>query len=904
MIFTFNIEGLLMKKRLLLFTFWAIVLLGCPVLALGQLSRTIHNNTPGALRQTLGEDLHKIESLVLEGSLNSTDLYTLSLMQKLKTVDMRKAVLVDNNGNKSFSFLPDGISYSRSMQEVTVPQYITVIGKNAFTKCQNLRKVTLGDNIEEIHAKAFSLCEKLTDINCPQKLHYIGEGAFMRTKELRAFNLTQVDTIRRIAFYNSGIEHVDLKNIKRIDDGAFAGNSSLRAITVAPQNAYYKVENNMLLSKDGLKLIQFIPGGATPLVNLPVSVSFLSGSCFEGCPTIKEIRILGNVEAIPNSCFRATQLERIFLPETLKKIDIGAFDETSKTIKEIHFKRATPPEMEKTAFGIMMRPLHLKAFVPKGAKETYEANPVIAEVFESVEEETTDTNEPIIELRTQLPKGELFYIGITTNETFSVDWGDGQYIEYPAGDYSATGKTIRKKTESNKIRIKGNALAISRLNFTQQHLSSIKLEPLPNLTHLYLSDNKLAHLEISAQKGLKFLAIDKNALQEINLSSLKELQELRVLDNNLTQINLANNTKLTKLVISNNPLDGINLSSLTELISFEADNTGLTRIDFSNNKKLQELDLDGNKLTYLDVKTNPELTWLYAGNNRISNIDLSNNSKLRQLNLEGNLLKHIELTAQSELIELILNNNPLKKISLKNKTKISRLQLINCGISELPELTEMERISLLYIDKNNLTSINLSHAKRLKKLSISNNNLSSIDLSTTPSLQWLNISANKLSQVNLKSNPKLYSVLLNDNSFGIECLNEVIDALPNITSISFETSIPRHKELDISNNPGTEKANLKKAEGKGWRVIATTHTMPLPKQQTEAKLFPNPAQSFFSCYGLPTKKHVLIYTQMGELVAKTALADGERFDITPFAEGNYYVIVEETQQCLKLVVSK
>lgn len=131
-------------------------------------------------------------------------------------------VLIDYNGNGKKVKIPDGVVevasfcndmnveevvYSESVKRigdyafantslktVTIPDSITIIGKNAFDTCLELEKITFGGNLEVIGDYAFTGCQKLTEINIPENVKKIGQHAFSRCDELKELTLNSAKT--------------------------------------------------------------------------------------------------------------------------------------------------------------------------------------------------------------------------------------------------------------------------------------------------------------------------------------------------------------------------------------------------------------------------------------------------------------------------------------------------------------------------------------------------------------------------------------------------------------------------------------------------------------------------------------------------------------------------------------
>ena len=64
------------------------------------------------------------------------------------------------------------------LEEINIPDTVTVIGDSAFSECVNLSRVHIPDNVTKIEAVAFEGCSNLADVILSKNLKYMGWGAF------------------------------------------------------------------------------------------------------------------------------------------------------------------------------------------------------------------------------------------------------------------------------------------------------------------------------------------------------------------------------------------------------------------------------------------------------------------------------------------------------------------------------------------------------------------------------------------------------------------------------------------------------------------------------------------------------------------------------------------------------
>ncbi|GAA5838538.1 hypothetical protein JCM3766R1_006005 [Sporobolomyces carnicolor] len=169
----------------------------------------------------------------------------------------------------------------------------------------------------------------------------------------------------------------------------------------------------------------------------------------------------------------------------------------------------------------------------------------------------------------------------------------------------------------------------------------------PNLTHLYLIQNKLSKIEgVRDRLGLTYLEYGGNRIRTIeNLPISPNLRSLFLGKNKITKIEgLEGLTGLRTLSVQSNRLTSIEgLDTLTSLEELYLSHNGLTRVEgLSKLTSLTTLDIGHNKITELEpesLSTLTELEELWANDNQLTQLPtLSPNShpNLSTIYLEGN----------------------------------------------------------------------------------------------------------------------------------------------------------------------------------------------------------------------------------------------------------------------------
>jgi hypothetical protein len=85
------------------------------------------------------------------------------------------------------------------LEKITLPQYVETIGKDAFTNCSNMEKISLPDTLRCIKKYAF-LSSGLERIKISPGVIEIESGAFRGCIKLARVDLPKIETIEECIF--------------------------------------------------------------------------------------------------------------------------------------------------------------------------------------------------------------------------------------------------------------------------------------------------------------------------------------------------------------------------------------------------------------------------------------------------------------------------------------------------------------------------------------------------------------------------------------------------------------------------------------------------------------------------------------------------------------------------------
>ena len=275
------------------------------------------------------------------------------------------------------------------------------------------------------------------------------------------------------------------------------------------------------------------------------------------------------------------------------------------------------------------------------------------------------------------------------------------------------------------------------------------LEAFINITELYVSDNNITSLDVSANTALHTLFCERNNIPSLDVTSNTALVSIQFSDNLLTTLDVSNNTLLQTLNCNRNNLTALAVSNNTNLGSLLVRENQLTTLDVSNNTSLTSLVCSGNNLGTLDVSNNTALVFLECGQAGLSTLDVSNNTAL---------------------INLDCHSNSLEILDVSNNLALDRL---DCYF-------------------NNLTELDLSANSNLTILWCSNNDLSSLNVA--------NGNNTNVTYFNTTSNPNLTCIQVDDVAYASTNWTD-IDAVANFNEDCNSLSIADFNKYDISIYP-------------------------------------------------------------------------------------------------------
>lgn len=279
---------------------------------------------------------------------------TLTLPETIESAG--KTYTIDRIGRNS-------VEGQEEITKVELPNSIKSIGYQAFNICRKLQEINLPDSLCIVENQVFNECTALKKLRIPKNMEAIGERL---VEDATALDFIEVDEDNRqycskdgvlydrrgaIVAYPSGKKESSFEigtNVDSISFGVFGNAKFLTTFSVAANNKHYATIDGVLTNHEQNKLVVYpcgrndksydVYGSIKEIgqlafrnsklnqINLPESLEKLEKGAFFECDQLKKITIPNGITEISDRCFLScSSLKHVDLPDSIEKIRMGAF---------------------------------------------------------------------------------------------------------------------------------------------------------------------------------------------------------------------------------------------------------------------------------------------------------------------------------------------------------------------------------------------------------------------------------------------------------------------------------------------------------------------------------------------------------------------------------------------------
>lgn len=516
------------------------------------------------------EDSHQIPASSYKLEDNGRTL--VAWMGPEKNIDMSQDEVLNRVRTiRAFTFL------NKEIERIVLPEALETIGEGAFQNCEDLAEVVTNERLRSIGARAFWNVFALQSFTFPQSIESVASDAFGYCTGLSKFVMVSANEYYKVVddvllsadghslicypalrgesyVLPAGVTKIEkdaaagavglvnltlTEGLKEIGESAFQGSSRLKSVqlpaslesfgagafmrckslseyTVAESNRHYAVQGKVLYTAD-LKTLIGYPEAYSPMAAIPAQVERIAARAFQRNESLTEVVLPAGLKELGDFAFyHCSSLKRVvaLMPEPISADYTG-----ESPFGEIDLKQAT-------------------LVVPIGSANYYKKAAMWSD-FGTIQEGDTPISDGLITMTTSIPVGEkIFFVALNVDSQSSIIEG----VHREGTDMIVDNQTIT---------IRGD---IATLVAAQCQLTQIDVTGAPNLTTLYLQDNKLTTLDLSRSARLESVILAHNKLQTIRWTPMPQLTALYLYDNALTEVDLTGMSLLRELDIHKNQL--------------------------------------------------------------------------------------------------------------------------------------------------------------------------------------------------------------------------------------------------------------------------------------------------------------------------------------------------------------
>lgn len=243
------------------------------------------------------------------------------------------------------------------------------IGEEAFSGCDYLTDITLGENVKTLGDKAFYTCDALERVEIPSTVTDIGEKTFYSCPALKEA-IIRAGTVKAGTFYNCrALTTLIISDNATLDASFTVGNTYAKETLETVKIERGEIGISAFKSCPNLTTVELGTGvtsigkiafnGCTALTNANIGSGAIGESAFDGCTSLANVTLGNGVTSIGRNAFlRCKALTSMDIGSSVRTIESYAFSGcealkevtiSAAQVKSGAFSKATA--LEKVTFG-------------------------------------------------------------------------------------------------------------------------------------------------------------------------------------------------------------------------------------------------------------------------------------------------------------------------------------------------------------------------------------------------------------------------------------------------------------------------------------------------------------------------------------------------------------------------
>ncbi|SHL38482.1 hypothetical protein SAMN05444266_103153 [Chitinophaga jiangningensis] len=203
----------------------------------------------------------------------------------------------------------------------------------------------------------------------------------------------------------------------------------------------------------------------------------------------------------------------------------------------------------------------------------------------------------------------------------------------------------------------------------------IQVSEAQKVTELYVTKSNVTSLEgIKSFTNLVDFGFGENQVKACDVSGLKQLKFLYGFDNQLESINTKGCDNLVNISCHKNKLKRVEIAHLKKLAILSIGWNLVTKLDFSNNPEMEELEANDNQLREINVANCPKMVNLWVTRNQIDHhLDLRHMTNLVALRADFNQIPSVDIRGLSKLAVCFIDKNRITTLNLSGTVSLQKL---------------------------------------------------------------------------------------------------------------------------------------------------------------------------------------------------------------------------------------